>query len=271
VVAADVLEFKGVPAQAAATTASAVQEDAFGYYEDIIHTSFSIQNDNCCFIDSENTGRKKELERIMKFEIITELYTSANKVFNKHKTVLDHIESKLDQDLLVKLHTQRNDSLGKLSSMNSEKESIKESIKTLTDKIFNKSQELNTDCEKFIADNKTTDVNDIIKKRDTKKLEYDKLKLQINDIKEKIIQHNNKTNTKESINQPNEKTIDDIKLNVEQFEKSLQSKNKQLSTEIKELDSTLSKFYKQRKPMFNKCKPTELQGLLDTNTNKPFN
>jgi pyruvate dehydrogenase E2 component (dihydrolipoamide acetyltransferase) len=35
VVAADVLEFKGVPAQAAAATASAVQEDAFGYYEDI--------------------------------------------------------------------------------------------------------------------------------------------------------------------------------------------------------------------------------------------
>ena len=35
-----------------------------GEYEDIIQTTISLQNNNCNFIDGDNTTRKKELERI---------------------------------------------------------------------------------------------------------------------------------------------------------------------------------------------------------------
>ena len=230
----------------------------FGYYEDIIHTSFSIQNDNCCFIDSENTGRKKELERIMKFEIITELYMSANKVYNKHKTVLDHIDSKLDQDLLIKLHSQRNDSLVKLGNITKEKETTKETIKLLNIKIVNKSQEINTECATFIKDNKATDINDITKKRDNKNGERTKIILQIKYIQSQVAKGAT-TSAQDTQN------IDDIKLDLEKHEKALQVKNKQLGADIKELDVKLSTIYKQRKPMFNSCKPSELRELLDSN------
>ena len=60
----------------------------------MINTSFSIQDNSATFINSENTQRRKELERILKLDFIEDLLKNANSIYNKNKNILEHIEKK---------------------------------------------------------------------------------------------------------------------------------------------------------------------------------
>ena len=75
----------------------------FGSYEDMINTSFSIQDNSATFINSENTQRRKELERILKLDFIEDLLKNANSIYNKNKNILEHIEKKIDQDRIIEI------------------------------------------------------------------------------------------------------------------------------------------------------------------------
>jgi DNA repair exonuclease SbcCD ATPase subunit len=65
----------------------------FGHYEDVINTNFSIQTNSTGFIDAENSVRRKELERIMRFDYIELLAKKINENIRDCKTVVSHLQS----------------------------------------------------------------------------------------------------------------------------------------------------------------------------------
>jgi len=127
--------------------------ELFGCYEDIINTSFSIQHDNSCFIDSENTDRRKELQRIMRFDIIDKLGDMANQSLTKYKDIREHISKKIDNDFIVntKKAKQKAEILLELHTEN--KAYAKSKIKDLHEQILETSNKLNSDCTNFLKVN----------------------------------------------------------------------------------------------------------------------
>jgi DNA repair exonuclease SbcCD ATPase subunit len=110
--------------------------------------------------------------------------------------------------------------------------------------------------------------NEMIKKRDLKKSECDKNKKQLAELISSIYKSYSeirKSDNNDMHDSASSISINDITTNLTQQEKSLQGLNKEISNKIKDLDAKKDKIYKQRKPMFNKCKTSELQSLLDTN------
>ena len=132
----------------------------FGCYEDIIHTSFSIQHDNSCFIDSSNIKRKDELERIMRFEIVKKLYEMANQKYNKDKAVYDHIKKKINKDEIVEIKKAKTRASRLLNIIVADKEYVKEKIKLLHLTILETSKKLHTECNKFMEENTKEDTQD---------------------------------------------------------------------------------------------------------------
>ena len=122
----------------------------FGCYEDIIHTSFSIQHDNACFIDSSNIKRKDELERIMRFEIVKKLYEQVNHHFNKDKAIYEHIRKKIKSDDIVNMKKDKTRFSRYLDITLADKEYAKECITRLQKSIFEESGKLNKECDEFI-------------------------------------------------------------------------------------------------------------------------
>lgn len=127
----------------------------FGCYEDIIHTSFSIQHDNACFIDSTNVKRKEELERIMRFEIVKKLYELVNQKFNKDKAVYEHIKKKVNSDELVRLKKEKARLVKLLDTIQSDREYARTRIRDLHQSILEESGKLTlpAECDAFLADN----------------------------------------------------------------------------------------------------------------------
>ena len=74
-----------------------------GQYDDIIQTTISLQNNNCNFIDGDNTTRKKELERILKISFVDDLTKNASSIYNEKKAVFNHLQNKDLQDNILKL------------------------------------------------------------------------------------------------------------------------------------------------------------------------
>ena len=76
--------------------------ETFGNFDDIINTCFSIQNNSCTFIDSENTARKLELERILRLDFLNELTNLVSKDILVAKGIFEHLGAKLHPDIIMK-------------------------------------------------------------------------------------------------------------------------------------------------------------------------
>jgi len=124
--------------------------ELFGCYEDVINTSFSIQHDNSCFIDSENTDRRKELQRIMRFDIIDKLGDMANQSLTKYKDIREHISKKIDNDFIVNTKKAKNKAEKLLALHTENKVYAKGKIKELHESILDTSSKLNSDCSIFL-------------------------------------------------------------------------------------------------------------------------
>jgi len=75
----------------------------FGNYDDMINTNFSIQTDSTGFIDAENTARRKELERILKFDFINKLIKEANNEFKTNKSVFEHLQKNMPPEKIISI------------------------------------------------------------------------------------------------------------------------------------------------------------------------
>ena len=75
----------------------------FGSFDDMINTNFSIQTDSTGFIDAENTARRKELERILKFDFINKLTKEANNEHKNKKSVFEHLQKNMPPELIISI------------------------------------------------------------------------------------------------------------------------------------------------------------------------
>jgi len=66
--------------------------EVFGNFEDMINTNFSIQTNSTGFIDADNSSRRAELEKILRFDFLTDLAKQAGKQYNDAKSVFEHLQ-----------------------------------------------------------------------------------------------------------------------------------------------------------------------------------
>ena len=205
----------------------------FGCYEDIINTSFSIQHDNSCFIDSSNIKRKDELERIMRFEIVKKLYEMANQKHNKDKAVYEHIKKKIKNDDIVEIKKAKNKSVKLLDIIIADKEYAKTKIRFLHSNILETSKKLHLECNKFMEEHSeiiiTKEKQSLLEKIATNSKKIDSLLEQIITSQSKI----DISRMKELLNEEENNNTMIIK---------------DANKKIKILDQSNEKLYKTRKP-----------------------
>jgi DNA repair exonuclease SbcCD ATPase subunit len=205
--------------------------DYFGSYDDIVNTSFSIQDNNATFINAENTQRRKELERILKLGFIEDLIKHANLIYNKNKHILDHIEKKINQDKVIEILKDKKNLEKELTENNNNKKSLKLKLASTRDVILEKTKKIvsldSLDC---------SDPNEIEKEQ----TDLDRLNkkgiLSINNIKsdyQKFLKHI----TKKQFN----KYIEKVKIKVKRDDNDMPNFNG-LDKEIKLIDKLLHLF-----------------------------
>lgn len=99
-----------------------------GNYEDMIQTNISLQNNNCVFIDAENSERKRELERILQIEFIDELIKCASNMISERKAIMKHILSKKPHDVVLIIEKQITSNTAKLATLWHSVDKLKSSI-----------------------------------------------------------------------------------------------------------------------------------------------
>ena len=212
----------------------------FGDYEDIINTSFSIQNNNSSFIDSENTQRRKELERILRLDFIEELIKKANTTYVKNKNILNHIETKVDHDKIVKTIEDKNTLEQRLNEFKKTKSFLETTVKNLRSTLLEKTKQINyineNDLQNYESiSEKIKDINTTISENISNINQYvnEYNHFVYNDtIKKLILQNNGKSE---------EVTIDEFKISDELNKNEIENAYKQ---NIYEYGIKISETYK---------------------------
>ena len=209
-------------------------KDYFGCYEDIIHTSFSVQHDNSCFVDAENTERRKELQRIMKFDIIDKLESMAGTQLTKYKDIREHISKKIDNDFIVTAKKNKLKATQLLAIHTENKDYAKEKMKQIHQSILDTSTQLNHDCKTFLEEHNKEDIE----------LEYEDLTTHYED------------NKKESEKLLSTISNDDTNQKLIEEEAAQHLIIKDATKKIKLLDKANEDLYSSRKPSNIKIPPT---------------
>ena len=205
----------------------------FGYYNDIVNTNFSIQNDSNQFIDSENTARKKELERILNIDFIDELYKKANDAFSKNKYLLEHISKKVNPELGSKLAKDKKQFIEELETIRVMKEKCETILSEKRSTLLTLNQSISNthDIKLFDIDILRSNLNNL------KSNETDLL-LQLKEIKE-----NNSLDS----NQIKCLDLDKIYDNIFKLDKTFNDTNKKYNTKIEKYNELIIKNNKEIK------------------------
>jgi len=208
----------------------------FGCYEDMIHTSFSIQHDNACFIDSSNVKRKEELERIMRFEIVKKLYEQVNQKFTKDKAVYEHIKKKVNGDELVRLKKEKARLNKLLDIIASDREYARTKVRKLHQSILEESGKLHKDkeCDTFLEENNEDETRELLESLEEELLENEK---QLESLRSSQSSHLANPNETQSLKQ---QETDQSNIITETNKK------------MKAITQSLEKLYKTRKPINTK-------------------
>ena len=124
----------------------------FGNYNDIINTNFSIQNNSNHFIDSENTARRKELERILNIDFIDILYKNSQEAFSKNKNILEHISAKVNPNLGAELGKNKKMQISNIEKITNFKDECQSMIKEKRKKLLLLNQQLTNIDDSDILD-----------------------------------------------------------------------------------------------------------------------
>jgi hypothetical protein len=122
----------------------------FGNYDDIINTNFSIQNNPTGFIDLDNAKRRKELERIMKFDYIKLISDKAKNSITECKTIIKHLQNTMPPEKINELKENINTFQNKLEKYKILLEDKEVILSDYQDKINKLNQSLNLNVEKEI-------------------------------------------------------------------------------------------------------------------------
>ena len=168
----------------------------------MINTNFSIQTNSTGFIDADNVARRKELERILRFDFINDLIKMASDQYKKNKNIYDYLqktmpperiketmdiikgkEEKLKalDDVKVELSKKYEDVQKKLDELNKNIiPNVDERIEKIRKKINKKKEDLNKDKDEAIK-NKQKEL-EVKNKLVSKGKELKKLKDQYNNL-----------------------------------------------------------------------------------------
>ena len=191
----------------------------FGCYNDIVNTNFSIQNDSNQFIDSENTARKKELERILNIDFIDNLYKKAQESFSKNKYILDHISTKVNPELGSKLAKDKITYLTELENIKNIKDKCESILNEKRDTLLKLTQQINS-----IDDTDNIDIDDLNKK----------LKLCVSNETELLLKLKNLKD---------ETNLDTNKIdNLDKITSEIQNKTSEYNTTLKKYSIKIQKY-----------------------------
>lgn len=227
--------------------------DTFGDYEDMINTSFSIQNDNCCFIDAENTKRKSELERILKFDFLNELGAMASTSFLEQKKLQEYLEKKLPKEEALMAKKQFDISSAKLELVVKEEEAIKKKKEELQRRIKELAGQLDPNTGKIIQELQKFGGGgdrDIVELAEYIAEMMGKWKREM----EEFIRASEKIELEEEINDEEQEWID--KLDLGKITVAIRDKNREHTEQmdkwlekIRKLDKIIDSGYQKRKPV----------------------
>ena len=153
----------------------------FGNYEDVIHTNFSIQTNPTGFIDSENSSRRKELERIMRFNYIELIVKKATKDISSCKAVINHLQETMRPELVAALQQDIANYEEKLTNYTKKLETKQTSLEKYQEQLTKLNQQLNLSVNEQI--DKCLSALDV---DDVENLSMDALYAKLQDIKESL-------------------------------------------------------------------------------------
>jgi DNA repair exonuclease SbcCD ATPase subunit/predicted MPP superfamily phosphohydrolase len=122
----------------------------FGHYEDIIDTNFSIQTAPTGFIDSDNASRRKELERIMRFDYVELIVKKANESIRDCRTIISHLQSTMPPEKIKELKENINKYKIQLEEYSELLETKQQMLDKYQEDINKLNQEINLEVDKQI-------------------------------------------------------------------------------------------------------------------------
>ena len=132
--------------------------EIFGNFEDMLNTNFSIQTNSTGFIDADNSARRNELERILRFDFISELAKHANDSYKNAKTIFDHLQKTMPPEKITQMTDQIKITEDKLISASEERQLIFDKVKLCQENINQLNIQINPEADKKL-DNLLADVD----------------------------------------------------------------------------------------------------------------
>ena len=154
-----------------------------GSYEDVIQTSFTLQDSGCNFITAENTTRKKELERILKIDFINELIKRGTSILQEERAIYKHLEQKCPIDEAAETKRTIDELTIKLKELDINLNKLKKNIDV-------KNKELGSLKEKLIP----VEPNEEFEEMDNKESQ-DQITKQLSDLNTKVNEFETKFKT----------------------------------------------------------------------------
>lgn len=132
--------------------------EVFGNFEDMINTNFSIQTNSTGFIDADNSERRAELEKILRFDFLTDLAKQAGKQYNDAKSIFEHLQKTMPADRINTVMTTISDNERQLIEAGEQREKMVAELAGRQTQINTLHKNLNPDADARL-DNLLTDVD----------------------------------------------------------------------------------------------------------------
>jgi DNA repair exonuclease SbcCD ATPase subunit/DNA repair exonuclease SbcCD nuclease subunit len=121
--------------------------EVFGNFEDMINTNFSIQTNSTGFIDADNSSRRAELEKILRFDFLTDLAKQAGKQYNDAKSVFEHLQKTMPAERINTAVATISDNERQLSESGVQREKLVAELAERQTQINNLHKNLNPDAD----------------------------------------------------------------------------------------------------------------------------
>jgi DNA repair exonuclease SbcCD ATPase subunit/DNA repair exonuclease SbcCD nuclease subunit len=132
--------------------------EVFGNFEDMINTNFSIQTNSTGFIDADNSARRAELEKILRFDFLSDLAKQAGKQYNDAKSVFEHLQKTMPAERINTAVATISENETRLTDANTEREKLIAELGIRQTQINDLHKQINPDADTRL-DNLLCDVD----------------------------------------------------------------------------------------------------------------
>jgi DNA repair exonuclease SbcCD ATPase subunit len=204
-----------------------------GGYEDIIQTNISLQNNNCNFIEAENTARKKELERILQVNFIEDLVKRGNTILMEKNAIYKHLQSNCYEESILKLNGEIKTLIKNITVLNNNELELNKKIEIIEKNInnftihcnINIDEELNILNDKLKTDNPKKQLEENNSKLNSLKNKLTTNKLSIYSYQELFEMKTKYENKNDIFNQNKVKKINKLDQKLEKLNSKIKKLN----------------------------------------------